>query len=134
MSHVLNHAFNDIHNLQWAVDPGMALLQNRSKTFGQLRDTADQIAPAVAGVALAPYTGGASLAVASAYYGYKQQQAAADAAKKNVPPGAPTIDTAAQNQQDLDQIRRRRGALANIFGGDSSSGSPSVGTKTLLGQ
>lgn len=51
------------------------------------------------------------------------------------PPGsAPTIDQAAQNLQESDRIRRRRGVLANIYGGGSDGSSASVGTKQLLGQ
>lgn len=46
---------------------------------------------------------------------------------------APSIDDAAMNQQVADRIQRRRGVLANIFGGQRNS-TPSVGTKTLTGQ
>lgn len=49
-------------------------------------------------------------------------------------PQPPTIDDATQNRNELDRIRRRKGALANIFaGGTSSTTAPAVGTKTLLG-
>lgn len=49
-------------------------------------------------------------------------------------PAAPTIDDAASNRDELDQIKRRRGVLSNIFaGGDSGAAAPTVGTKTLLG-
>ena len=47
--------------------------------------------------------------------------------------GPPTVDTAAQNRAAIDRIRMRRGVLANIYGGASNS-SPSVGTKSLMGQ
>lgn len=47
-------------------------------------------------------------------------------------PGVPTIDQAAQNQQYSDRILRRRGILATIFGGSSSS-QPNVGRSTLGG-
>lgn len=46
---------------------------------------------------------------------------------------APNIDDAAIRQQESDRLRRRRGVLANIFGGAGSGGAPSVATKTLLG-
>lgn len=63
---------------------------------------------------------------------------AAKASKPSDPPAPPepaTIDDAKQNRDVLDRIRRRRGALANIFGGASSTAaSPSVGVKTLTGQ
>lgn len=49
------------------------------------------------------------------------------------PPGIPTLDTAAQNQQVTDRIRMRRGVLQNLYGGTSSAGTPAVATKTLLG-
>lgn len=47
-------------------------------------------------------------------------------------PDAPTIDEGRQARQETDRIRRRRGALANIAGGNSSA-APTVGTRTLLG-
>lgn len=47
-------------------------------------------------------------------------------------PGAPTIDDAVKSRQDQDRLRRRRGVLANIYGGAGAS-APSVGVKTLLG-
>lgn len=50
-------------------------------------------------------------------------------------PTEPTIDEAAKNRDALDRLRRRRGVMANIFGGgDSGASSPTVGTKALLGQ
>ncbi len=49
------------------------------------------------------------------------------------PPGPPTIDQAAQNQQITDRIRQRRGELRNIYGGGAGA-APTVGTKTLTGQ
>jgi hypothetical protein len=49
-------------------------------------------------------------------------------------PAEPTIDDAAANRSEIDRIRRRRGVLSNIFGGASSSGSPSVAVKRLLGE
>jgi hypothetical protein len=55
--------------------------------------------------------------------------------KPDVPqiPGTPTIDDARVQRQESDRIRRRKGALANIFGGASASATPAVGTKVLLG-
>ncbi len=47
--------------------------------------------------------------------------------------GPPTIDMAAQNQAAVDRIRMRRGVLSNIYGG-ASNATPSVGTKSLMGQ
>lgn len=44
----------------------------------------------------------------------------------------PTMDDARRSQSEADRVRRRRGVLANIFGG-ASNAQPSVGTKQLLG-
>lgn len=44
----------------------------------------------------------------------------------------PNLDDAQRNQVESDRIRRRRGVLANIYGGANAS-APTVGTKTLLG-
>ena len=49
------------------------------------------------------------------------------------PPGIPTLDTAAQNQQVTDRIRMRRGVLQTIYGGGSNAAAPATATKTLLG-
>lgn len=50
-------------------------------------------------------------------------------------PETPTIDDASAVRDSVDRIRRRRGTLANVFGGSSASAaSPSVGVKTLTGQ
>lgn len=58
-------------------------------------------------------------------FGNQQQQAL---------PGPPTVDEAARNTEMLDRVRRRKGVLANIFGGSNpDAASPAVGTKTLLG-
>jgi len=51
-----------------------------------------------------------------------------------VTPPPPTIDEANKNRDITDRLRRRRGVLANIFGGATASSAPAVGTKTLLGQ
>jgi hypothetical protein len=48
-------------------------------------------------------------------------------------PGVPLIDTAMRQREMADRLRRRRGILANIYGGGNSA-TPSVGTKTLTGQ
>lgn len=48
-------------------------------------------------------------------------------------PAEPTVDEAVKNRDELDRIRRRRGVLATIAGGQSASATPTVGTKTLLG-
>ncbi len=48
------------------------------------------------------------------------------------PPAAPTIDDAVRSRQEQDLRRRRRGVLANIYGGANAS-RPTVGTTTLLG-
>jgi hypothetical protein len=48
------------------------------------------------------------------------------------PPAPASIDTARQQLQENDRLRRRRGVIANIFGG-SSAGAPTVAVKTLLG-
>jgi hypothetical protein len=44
----------------------------------------------------------------------------------------PSIDDAQKNRQEQDRLRRRKGVLANIYGG-AGSAAPSVGQKTLLG-
>ena len=50
------------------------------------------------------------------------------------PPGAPTQDTAANAAQaQQDALRRRRGVLSTIYGGGSSSGTPTVAGKSQLG-
>jgi hypothetical protein len=46
-------------------------------------------------------------------------------------PKTPTIDDAQKNRDQQDRLRRRRGVLANIFGGQSAS--PSSGAKQTLG-
>lgn len=49
-------------------------------------------------------------------------------------PAAPTLDDAAKNRDELDQIKRRKGVLSTIFGGaEPGAASPTVGTKQLLG-
>lgn len=49
-------------------------------------------------------------------------------------PDPPSIDDAAKARGQADRIKRRKGTLANIFGGSlESASSPSVGTKQLLG-
>jgi hypothetical protein len=53
--------------------------------------------------------------------------------KGDKPEGPPTTDEAAQNQQVTDRIKRRRGVLANLYGGGATSGAPSTAVKTLLG-
>lgn len=44
----------------------------------------------------------------------------------------PNLDAAQRTQAEADRVRRRRGVLANIYGGANAS-TPNVGTKTLLG-
>jgi len=46
--------------------------------------------------------------------------------------GVPQIDEAARNRQQLDRIKRRRGVLANLYGGQSNS-APAIATPQLLG-
>jgi len=74
---------------------------------------------------------------AGALAGYKVGSGAANAVApksgtKEIMPGIPTIDEAAQNRQVADRIRRRRGVMANIYGGALRS-APSAGTKAVLG-
>jgi hypothetical protein len=54
--------------------------------------------------------------------------------KPKVPkvPGAPTIDDATIDRQESDRIRKRKGALANVFAG-ANSPAPTVGTRVLMG-
>lgn len=52
--------------------------------------------------------------------------------RRKKPQGVPTIDEAREAQIETDRIRRRRGSLANIFGGAQAS-APSVSAKKLLG-
>ena len=50
------------------------------------------------------------------------------------PPPPPVIEDAAGQAQDAaDALRRRAGADASILTGKSGTGSPLVGTKSLLG-
>lgn len=51
-----------------------------------------------------------------------------------VVPGIPTIDDAKRQLNQSDRMSRRRGVLANIYGGGSSQNQPSVAIRTLLGQ
>lgn len=60
----------------------------------------------------------------------RKRKAALEAAKPRKPAN---IDDAATRQQESDRLRRRRGVLANIYGG-ASGGQPTVATKQLLGQ
>jgi hypothetical protein len=56
------------------------------------------------------------------------------AAQQITAPAEPSVDEAIKNRGEMDRIKRRRGVLANIFGGASSSGSPTVAVKRLLGE
>lgn len=52
----------------------------------------------------------------------------------DAPPGAPTIDQAAMQEDQARKLRRRRGRAANILAGDDAgAGAPGTATKTLLG-
>lgn len=48
-------------------------------------------------------------------------------------PATPTVDEAAKNLSQYTRLQRRRGVLANLYGGAQGAG-PAVGQKTLLGQ
>lgn len=48
-------------------------------------------------------------------------------------PGAPTLDLAANAQQQSDRLARRRGVLSNIYGGATTSSPAVVGRQTLGG-
>jgi hypothetical protein len=48
-------------------------------------------------------------------------------------PEPPTIDDARKRRDYLDRIRQRRGVLATVFGGASSTSTPKVGAAQLLG-
>lgn len=62
----------------------------------------------------------------------QKDRAAAELAAAPKAPNQDTASNAAQQQSDI--LRRRRGMLANIFGGgQAGSSTPTVGTKTLLG-
>lgn len=54
------------------------------------------------------------------------------AAAANRPRRAPSLDDARAGQLESDRQRRRKGVLANIYGG-ASGAAPTVGAKTLLG-
>lgn len=49
-------------------------------------------------------------------------------------PGLPTLDAAAKDRDITDRLRRRRGLLANLFGGMQRNTQPTVGLKTLTGE
>jgi hypothetical protein len=52
-------------------------------------------------------------------------------------PAAPQLDEAAKNTDQLDRIKRRRGVLANVFGGATKAtaqAGPTPGVKQLLGE
>lgn len=49
-------------------------------------------------------------------------------------PGTPLLDDTSQRRALADRLRRRRGVLANLYGGTASNTAPSVGLKTLTGQ
>lgn len=103
-------------------------LIDRSMSFGE------QAGPWVAAAAVSYLTGNpaALQAVAGANQYTKQKQAAQAMQDALNRPAAPTIDTASQDQQILDRIRKRRGVFANIFAGSNPS-APTVGTTTLGG-
>lgn len=48
--------------------------------------------------------------------------------------GPPLIDDTQRSRDISDRLRRRRGVLANIFGGASGGGQVTVGTKRLTGE
>jgi hypothetical protein len=52
-------------------------------------------------------------------------------AAQKPPPPVPQLDTATQRIAESDRLRRRRGALANIYAGNAAA--PSVGRPTLGG-
>lgn len=63
----------------------------------------------------------------------EKNAAAAEAEQERLNATPPTLNTAANAaRQQADRLRRRKGVLANIYGGGKSSGA-SVGSKTLLG-
>lgn len=49
------------------------------------------------------------------------------------PPPPPSVDEAAQNAEQADALRRRRGRAAAIYTGSSGSGTPKTTAKSLLG-
>lgn len=49
-------------------------------------------------------------------------------------PPPPTIDEAAQNAEQADRLRSRRGRLANIYGSRMGGGSYTASQKQLVGQ
>lgn len=61
----------------------------------------------------------------------KRKRAAAFEA--NRPRRPANIDDAANAQMESDRLDRRRGVLANVYGGSNPT-TPTVGVKTLLGQ
>lgn len=59
----------------------------------------------------------------------RKRRAALEAMK---PRRAPNIDDASMRQQETDRLQRRRGVLANIYGGNNAA-APTVAVKQLLG-
>lgn len=63
---------------------------------------------------------------------HKGRKKLEDSLKPPEIPKAPQIDDARSNREEFDRIRRRRGVLANLFGGASNS-TPTTGGAELLG-
>lgn len=63
--------------------------------------------------------------------GHQLADSYAESMKPPKPPAVPQFDEASQRIQESDRLRRRRGALANIFAGNA--GAPTVGKATLGG-
>lgn len=71
-------------------------------------------------------------------FGGGSQQSAPPPVPPPPPPVPPVIeDAGVKSEQDADAFRRRQGRASTVLSGNSNNGSgtgtPSVGTKTLLG-
>jgi hypothetical protein len=107
--------------------------------FKKLGKVAGKIAGVAVGAGLGLATGGLGGALVGGALGLKGSKKLISATGGGGDggdvqmPSAPTFDAAAQNQQVADRIKRRRGVLANLYGGKATTSSPLVATKQLLG-
>lgn len=65
---------------------------------------------------------------------FKRPKAPQAAAPTETTVQAPTVDQAAQQAEDQQRIRKRRGRASYMLSQQGNAGQPNVGTKTLTGQ